>query len=77
MSKIKGLFKTLENMRMEFYKNGDGFIQVNRQADQNGHHCVYHNADGSQEAEKYISAEEYSKLQSLPRVDANQVGTKA
>lgn len=62
---------------MEFYKSGDKIIQVNRQADQNGHHKVIHNADGSQEAEEYISAEEYAKLQSLPRVDANLVGAKA
>lgn len=74
MGKIKELINTLENLRMEFYKDGDKVIAVNRQADQNGHLSWVKNADGSQEKEKWLSAEEYEKLKSLPRVDANLVG---
>ena len=78
MGKIRDLLDQSENQRMEFYKVGDKVHQVNRIPEDGGnggkHRRVIHNADGSKEAEDFISAEEYAKLSKGERVDANTVG---
>jgi len=76
MGKIRNLLG--ENQRMEFYKVGDKVHQINRIPEDGGkHRRVIHNADGTMEAEDFISAEEYAKFsKSGERVDANTVGKK-
>lgn len=81
MGKIRDLLDQSENLRLEFYQVGDKVYQVNRIPEDGGnggkHRLVVHNADGTQDAEKFISQDEYEALKKKSkRVDYNTVGTK-